>query len=350
MSEVWIEGRVPAHDHGNITPEGAIGTVANKAVYTGVNGVLQAGTLPVSAGGTGRNTLTAGAFLRGAGTGAVTLTPAADVAGLIGAAAPLAVNTGWKLQFSRTTAGSFTWTAPDLFGGKVYKIGVLVIGGGGSGAASSYFISSGNGGYASGGASGYAISFEMQVTPGTAYSGVVGSGGGSVTASSASGTAGNAGGTSSFAGKTAYGGQGGPLSQNYSSNGAVGGQCSFYAGAASSETSKAYGGRNVRTSSSGGVGEGMPGCCFNPFENKQILGAGASISGGNANRTVSGGKDPVNPSYGGGNAVVTTGSATGGSGNQPGCGGGGAISLNGSTSRSGNGAAGAVYIYVQGVT
>lgn len=131
MSEVWIEGRVPAHDHGNITPEGAIGTVANKAVYTGTNGVLQAGPLPVAAGGIGRNTLTAGAFLRGNGTGAVTLTPAADVAGLIGAAAPLAVNTGWKLQYSKTTAGSFTWTAPDLFGGKAYYIGVLVIGGGG---------------------------------------------------------------------------------------------------------------------------------------------------------------------------------------------------------------------------
>lgn len=106
MSEVWIEGRVPAHDHGNITPEGAIGTVANKAVYTGANGVLQAGTLPVAAGGIGRNTLTAGAFLRGNGTGAVTQTPAADVAGLIGAAAPLAVNTGWKLQYSKTTAGA----------------------------------------------------------------------------------------------------------------------------------------------------------------------------------------------------------------------------------------------------
>lgn len=232
----------------------------------------------------------------------------------------------------------------------MYKIGVLVIGGGGSGAASSYFTSSGNGRYASGGASGYAISFEMQVTPGTAYSGVVGSGGGSVTASYASGTAGNAGGTSSFAGKTAYGGQGGPRSQDYGSTGAVGGQCSFYAGAASSETSKAYGGRNVRTSSSGGVGEGMPGCCFNPFENKQILGAGASVTGGNENKTVSGGKDPVNPSYGGGDASVATGAAYGGTGNQSGCGGGGAISLNGATARSGAGAAGAVYIYVQGVT
>ena len=349
MSEVAVEGRVLAHTHGNITPEGAIGTAANRAVFTGANGVLQAGSLPVSAGGTGRNTLTAGAFLRGTGTGAVTMTPAADVLGTIGAAAPLAVNTGWKLQFSRTTAGSFTWTAPDLFGGKVYKIGVLVIGGGGSGTASSYFTSSGNGRYASGGASGYAISFEMQVTPGTAYSGVVGSGGGAASSSSAGGTQGNAGGTSSFAGKTAGGGQGAPRSQDYGASGAVGGQCSCFAGAAESETSKAYGGRNIRTSSSGGFGEGMPGCCFNPFENKQILGAGASISGGNANRTVSGGKDPVNPSNGGGNAIVTTGSATGGSGNQPGCGGGGAISLNGATARSGGGAAGAVYIYVQGV-
>ena len=127
MGRVIIDYPGTGHTHGNITPEGAVGTAANRAVFTGANGVLQAGSLPVSAGGTGRNTLTAGAFLRGTGTGAVTMTPAADVLGTIGAAAPLAVNTGWKLQFSRTTAGSFTWTAPDLFGGKGYKVGVLVI-------------------------------------------------------------------------------------------------------------------------------------------------------------------------------------------------------------------------------
>lgn len=72
------------HSHGAITQDGKIGTTANRAVYTGANGVLQAGTLPVAAGGTGRTALTAGAFLRGGGTGAVTMTPPADVLGLIG--------------------------------------------------------------------------------------------------------------------------------------------------------------------------------------------------------------------------------------------------------------------------
>ena len=41
------------HAHGSITNDGKIGTAANKAVYTGEGGALQAGTLPVSAGGTG---------------------------------------------------------------------------------------------------------------------------------------------------------------------------------------------------------------------------------------------------------------------------------------------------------
>ena len=44
------------HAHGSITNDGKIGTVANKAVYTGEGGALQAGTLPVSAGGTGATT------------------------------------------------------------------------------------------------------------------------------------------------------------------------------------------------------------------------------------------------------------------------------------------------------
>lgn len=44
------------HAHGSITNDGKIGTAANKAVYTGEGGALQAGTLPVSAGGTGATT------------------------------------------------------------------------------------------------------------------------------------------------------------------------------------------------------------------------------------------------------------------------------------------------------
>lgn len=49
------------HAHGSITNDGKIGTAKNKAVYTGEGGALQAGTLPVSAGGTGA-TASAGAL------------------------------------------------------------------------------------------------------------------------------------------------------------------------------------------------------------------------------------------------------------------------------------------------
>lgn len=41
------------HTHGAITNNGKIGTAANKAVFTGEDGALKAGTLPIAAGGTG---------------------------------------------------------------------------------------------------------------------------------------------------------------------------------------------------------------------------------------------------------------------------------------------------------
>lgn len=340
MSEVVVEGRALAHSHGPITPEGAIGVAANKAVFTGPDGVLQAGTLPVAAGGTGRASLTAGAFLRGAGAGAVTLTPAADVAAIIGAAAPLAVNTGWKLQFSKTTAGSFTWTAPDLFGGKPYYIGVLVIGGGGSGSVSGRPSST-----LSGGASGYSISFVLLVTPGSTYSGVVGPGGQSVS-TTLDVKSGNNGGASSFANRTAEGGQSGQ-----SGYGAIGGQCSWAPEVLSDSFVSPYGGVVVQVSIYGGNyrSEGTPACCWNPFESKRILGAGGGASGNTNHVPSPGGKDPTAPTHGGGNGVASNGSPNGYQADQPGCGGGAALSLNGGTATSGKGADGAVMIYVQGV-
>lgn len=60
------------HTHGNITNDGKIGTLANKAVYTGAGGALQAGTLPVAAGGTGGTT--AAAARAGIGAQAARLT------------------------------------------------------------------------------------------------------------------------------------------------------------------------------------------------------------------------------------------------------------------------------------
>lgn len=44
------------HTHGNLTNDGKIGSDSDKAIYTGTGGLLQAGTLPVAAGGTGTST------------------------------------------------------------------------------------------------------------------------------------------------------------------------------------------------------------------------------------------------------------------------------------------------------
>ena len=48
-----IGAAAASHAHGNISSDGKIGSTANCAIYTGTNGVLQAGTLPIAAGGTG---------------------------------------------------------------------------------------------------------------------------------------------------------------------------------------------------------------------------------------------------------------------------------------------------------
>lgn len=59
---------------------------AAPASHTHAAGDITSGTLGVARGGTGRASLTSGYFLRGNGTGAVTLTAAADVVAAIGAA------------------------------------------------------------------------------------------------------------------------------------------------------------------------------------------------------------------------------------------------------------------------
>ncbi len=69
---VAAQNKANVHTHGNITNDGKIGTLANKAVYTGAGGALQAGTLPVAAGGTGGTT--AAAARAGIGAQAARLT------------------------------------------------------------------------------------------------------------------------------------------------------------------------------------------------------------------------------------------------------------------------------------
>ena len=59
LNEIAAGKANATHTHGNITNAGAIGTAANKAVITTTNGVLTAGTVPVTAGGTGATTAAA---------------------------------------------------------------------------------------------------------------------------------------------------------------------------------------------------------------------------------------------------------------------------------------------------
>lgn len=61
-----IGAAAAAHAHGNLTGDGKIGVAANRAVYTGEQGILQAGVLPVEAGGTGASTAEAARAALGA--------------------------------------------------------------------------------------------------------------------------------------------------------------------------------------------------------------------------------------------------------------------------------------------
>lgn len=63
----WNGKASASHVHGAITSDGKIGTTANQAVYTGTSGALTAGTLPLSAGGTGATTAAAAPFLQKSG-------------------------------------------------------------------------------------------------------------------------------------------------------------------------------------------------------------------------------------------------------------------------------------------
>jgi len=72
LSASDVGAAAAAHVHGNLTSDGRIGSMAGRAVFTGEQGLLQAGVLPLSAGGTGASTaaaaraaLGAAAFLAG---------------------------------------------------------------------------------------------------------------------------------------------------------------------------------------------------------------------------------------------------------------------------------------------
>lgn len=241
-------------------------------------------------------------------------------------AIPAFMNTGWKLIKEWKTAGTYTWTVPDLFGGKSYTIGVLVIGAGGSGSASAYTNVSADT-FCRAGGRGKVISFLETVTPGHTKNLVVGKGGPSVsTSSSINHTDGKAGGSSSFDGKTVDGG--------------------WISYGSTSASLDADFGVSIVTSGSSRFNNIL---YYNPFEYRQILGDGG-IANASAN-TQTGGKDPLT-NLGGGNGRYASGvSATGYSADSEGCG-GGATYVNGHyksyTAVSGAGADGSVKIYVMG--
>ena len=269
MGRVIIDYPGTGHTHGNITPEGAVGTAANKAVFTGANGILQAGSLPVAAGGTGRNTLTAGAFLRGAGTGAVTLTPAADVAGLIGAMSDID-NIRYKV-FKK----SGTFSVPS--NAKGHKFRVICVGGGGGGGSgdsgkSAYY--GGNGG--GGGGGGHVTVTDVTLTSGS-VSVTIGAGGaaganGALTkfgsyASASGGIKGSPGGASSGGGDGGGGGFSFRTDSGAGGNGGAGGGGSSPGGVGSSGS--AYGGGgggggggSQSGSNPGAGGSGANGICI----------------------------------------------------------------------------------------
>jgi len=97
-----------SHAHGNITNDGKIGTEANKAVYTGTGGVVTAGVLPVSAGGTGT---TEGVLWNNIGGKPSSYTPSSHAHGNISnngelATADMAVVTGANKQITTVNLAS----------------------------------------------------------------------------------------------------------------------------------------------------------------------------------------------------------------------------------------------------
>jgi hypothetical protein len=207
------------------------------------------------------------------------------------------MNLGFKLLQSYTTAGTYTWTAPDVYGdGRSYKIGVYMIGGGGSGAnVVCEYAGSARYGVASGGASGGAKNGIFTVTPGSTYSVVIGSGGsaGSGTITNVNATIpGSAGGTTSFNGLTASGGEGGNASFSTDTScvakGASGGQGSDAITGYSMPSTTAPGrGMTARLSVSNATysmnavaapGTSESASALNPFDLKKRLGAGGSAT------------------------------------------------------------------------
>lgn len=102
VSPASIGAAATSHAHGSLTHDGKLGTAANKAVYTGTGGALQAGTLPVAAGGTG----------------------AATAAGALAALGAQSV----RLTFTEKTVATSAWTADSTYADYPYRAAVACAG------------------------------------------------------------------------------------------------------------------------------------------------------------------------------------------------------------------------------
>lgn len=279
----------------------------------------------------------------------------------------------WKKIQSYTTAGTYTWTAPDINNGKNYVVGAFIIGGGGSGGVCRQQSSSGNA-YslaASGGAAGFTKIAELTVSPQKNYAVVVGKGGASQTLSTNNYANGNAGGSSAFAGYTANGGAGGTYSTGITdiAKGAVGGQCSDDSRCRTKFAGNAHAGgvmHSPMTSASSGFAlqtqTGRYG--YNPYEPQVTYlsaGGGASADGYFPTEfTYTQSTTAVSYGAGGSGAAkaakdTTTLKAVASNASGYGNGGGAAVTTNctstavTSSATSGAGSAGAVFLYVRTV-
>lgn len=159
------------------------GTIVTTATSTGISGsAITTGTVGVSVGGTGANTLTANNVILGAGTSAVTFVAPSTTGNVLtsnGSTWTSAAAPGGGLGGTTVFTANGTFTIPT--GKTVVK--VTVVGGGNSGpAGNSCSFHAGSGG----GAGGAAIKYLTGLTPGNTLTVTRGAAGG--TSSVASGT------------------------------------------------------------------------------------------------------------------------------------------------------------------
>ncbi|MCL2409437.1 MAG: hypothetical protein FWC96_07465 [Oscillospiraceae bacterium] len=311
----------------------------------------------------------------------------------------------WELIQSYTTAGTYTWTAPNLHeDGRGYEIGVFIVGGGGSGAVGAVGAIGGVNEHQylalSGGASGETRVLYSTVTPGQSIPLVVGQGGAgreilNIVAATGIAQDGNNGGASAFMGITIDSGQGGIGRRsgpgpgvNIAAPGASGGQGSDAVSAAVVEfpnTQVLENVRNIRQVApargvstvpryihAGGTtvaqlaaigllpgGDTIPAMALNPFTGEYLLGAGGGAGTWQPVIGATGRSGWMQEGFAfgdgkrAGNGAAQWSAAVqdtiGGTATAVGSGGGSAASYAqvGRLARSGAGADGAVYIYVR---